>query len=46
MSAVVGHGEELHIPREKWNATPFVVNNYGWHAVQMPLIRRVSYLLI
>jgi hypothetical protein len=46
MSAVVGHGEELHIPWENCPAVPFVVADYGWLAVQMPLICRVSYLLL
>jgi len=44
MFAVVGHGEE-HIPRENCPAGPVVVADYGWLAVQKPLIRRVSYLL-
>jgi hypothetical protein len=46
MSVVVGHGEELHITRENCPAAPFVVADYGWLAGQMPLIRRVSCLLL
>jgi hypothetical protein len=46
MSEVVGHGEELHIPWEKCPAAPFVVADNGCVAVQMPLIRRVSSLLL
>jgi len=46
MSAVVGHGEELHIPRENCHAVPFVVDSYGWRAVRMPLVLQVSSLLL
>jgi len=46
MSAVVSHGDELLIPRENCPAVPFVVVHYGWLAVQMPLTRRVPYLLL
>jgi hypothetical protein len=46
MSALVGHCEELIIPRENFHAVAFVVADYGWRAFQMPLIRRMSYLLL
>jgi len=46
MSLVVGLGEELHIPRENCLAAPFVVADYTWLAGQIPLIRRVSSLLL
>jgi hypothetical protein len=46
MSVVVGDGEELYIPRENCPAAPFVVADYVWLAGQMPLIRRVSSLLL
>jgi hypothetical protein len=46
MSAVVGHGEALLIPRENCPAVPFVTADYGWLAVEMPLIRGVSYPLL
>jgi hypothetical protein len=46
MSAVAGHGEELHIPRENCPAVPFAVAGYGWLAVQMPLVCRASCLLL
>jgi hypothetical protein len=46
MSVVVGHGEELNIPRKNCPAAPFVVADYGWLAGQMLLIRRVSSLLL
>jgi hypothetical protein len=46
VSVVVDHGEELHIPQENCPAAPFVVADYGWLAGQIPLIRRVSSLLL
>ena len=46
MSVVVGHGEGLHIPRENCPAVPLVAVYYGWLVGQMPLIRRVSSLLL
>jgi hypothetical protein len=46
MPAVFGRGEELHISRENCHAVPFSVADYGWRAFQMPLIRRISCLLL
>ena len=42
---MVDHGEELNIPKANYPAVQFVVADSGRLAVQMLLIRRVSYLL-